>query len=285
MWSFQMHPPPLPFVSDWDIEGKWEKWGDMRLCQTGGKKRRADTSGISFTELSFHWGGSQESCAGWLRLGHIAEDRQSDCLRCHSLGKEQGSGAGGDLRWSQNQPLGDTDRGGSVLWASPLRPVEAAELGGRGETEQEEGFHFNCEPLSEFSSKLQGVITSHPVCLSPPPSSQSRAPGRPTTSQLPVLTAESLSVSWAMCHRQGNNKEQSLKHRDTCCTLRIIYHYFSFSHLLYLTIAGYAEEFRALREWKVDGFGGIPSFLMGVFAAVTWTYTDGVTGALNKWAS
>ena len=194
--------------SDWDIKVKGE---GIRGHESVRKKDKqtSDTNSIGCTELSFHWGGSQESCplAGCARAAQSRTGSLTVWLLCHSLGKAHGSRAVADLRWSWDWPSGDTEQAESLLWTSLFRSSGAWWLW-RDRTRG--GLTSWLWSALRISSKLQGVITSHQVCLAPTPFFPAWNPEASQPLSTVGLTTESLGGSWAECHWHGNNKEQKL---------------------------------------------------------------------------
>lgn len=144
------------------------------------KDRQHDTSkalSISSTELTFHKGRSQESCvlAGCARP--YTTGRQPDCLCCHSFGREHGSRAEADLRWSQNKPLWDSNQAELVLSTSHLRLLKAAELGCCAERQNKrKAFISNVSSSVDFL-QITGSDYIPPCWPCATPFSQQGAPG------------------------------------------------------------------------------------------------------------
>lgn len=136
-----------------------------------------------------------------------------------------------------------------------------------------------------ISSKLLGVITSHLTCLVPPPFLSMEPPGQATYCQLSVLTAESLSWSWAMCHWNRNNKEQIPKHKDTRCTLWVIHHRL-YMFILYCTVTGCGKGMQSSYN-RYAACEGLTTYFVGWFCCSVQlneqrASMERVTRALNK---
>lgn len=148
MWkSFKMHSL-LPL--DWDIKGK-RQHGRM-------SDRMTDRQPATSPQHKLHWALfplrriSGELCVGWLRLGHTAQDGQSDCLATVALLGERTWLRG--CSWfemvSGLNPGGHQTRQNWFSEALFFRFLQAVELGGCGKTEQVQAFHLDCEQLSGF---------------------------------------------------------------------------------------------------------------------------------------
>lgn len=221
------------------------------------KDRHLDTS--KSPQHKLHWAIvplrriSGELCAGWLRLGHTAKDGPSHCLAAVPLLGERTWLQGcswfemvSGLTPGEHQPgrIGSlnlscqTFASSRALW--PRREVTS------------EGLLSWLWAAQWISSKLQGVITSHQVCLTTPPTLSMEAPRPVSHRQLSVLKAESLSGSWATCHWHGNNKEQTPQCRDTCgihafVGLLLLHRYVHSTTVTYyddFTVGGISPPFR-----------------------------------------
>lgn len=188
-------------AADWDIKVKWE-----RIIQ---HRRVSDRKQHKLHQASLlHRGGSQESCelAGCAWAIQRRTGRLTVWLRCGSLGKEHGSRAVADLRWSQDQTSGDAERAESLLWTSPFRGAGAWWL-------WRDCLLSSLWTAQWISSQITGSDYIPPSLPHIPPSVLTASPPTPCSPrpanhhQLSELTAESLGRSWAMCHWPGNNKK------------------------------------------------------------------------------
>lgn len=157
---------------DKDVKRKWSREGDMDRRRLTEHKQSPLENPLSSLSLSLflHWGGSLESCAPVVSARPHSTERTVWLSAVPLLGERtwlQG------CSWFEMVPE-QTPRGHQPGRMAPLNFsflgfLQATKLGVCEESEQEEGFHLDCSVAQQISSKLQAVITTHPVCLVPSP--------------------------------------------------------------------------------------------------------------------